>query len=62
MQIQCPICKKLTTWEENPHRPFCSDKCKLRDLGNWASGSYRIEGEEHVPEEGTGELEGNADG
>ncbi|MBI4826934.1 MAG: DNA gyrase inhibitor YacG [Nitrospirae bacterium] len=44
MKIKCPYCKKDTTWEENPHRPFCSDRCKLIDLGKWASGEYKIEG------------------
>ncbi|MDO8282347.1 MAG: DNA gyrase inhibitor YacG [Thermodesulfovibrionia bacterium] len=44
MKIKCPYCKKDTTWEENPHRPFCSERCKLIDLGKWASGEYKIEG------------------
>ncbi|GAB4390108.1 MAG: DNA gyrase inhibitor YacG [Thermodesulfovibrionales bacterium] len=46
MKIKCPVCKKLTTWEENPHRPFCSERCKMIDLGKWASEEYRIEGKE----------------
>ena len=46
MKITCPICKNKTTWEENPWRPFCSERCKLIDLGKWASEEYRIEGEE----------------
>lgn len=46
MKIKCPVCKKVTTWEENPHRPFCSERCKLIDLGKWASEEYRIEGKE----------------
>lgn len=46
MQITCPICKKKTTWEENPWRPFCSERCKLIDLGKWASGEYKIAGKE----------------
>lgn len=45
MQITCPLCKKKTTWEENPWRPFCSERCKLVDLGKWASDEYRIPGE-----------------
>ena len=43
MQIQCPLCKTLITWEENPSRPFCSERCKLIDLGEWASEKYRVE-------------------
>jgi uncharacterized protein len=38
----CPICRKGTRWEDNPFRPFCSERCRLIDLGKWASGEYRI--------------------
>ncbi len=41
----------MTTWEENPWKPFCSERCKLIDLGRWASGEYRIEGERVDEEE-----------
>ena len=41
-QITCPQCRKPATWQDNPHRPFCSDRCKLIDLGQWADESYRI--------------------
>ncbi len=51
MKIICPLCKKQTTWEENPWRPFCSEKCKLIDLGKWVSEEYKIEGEEAKSEE-----------
>jgi len=42
MQVICPVCKNKTTWEENPWRPFCSERCKLIDLGKWVSEEYRI--------------------
>jgi endogenous inhibitor of DNA gyrase (YacG/DUF329 family) len=42
VKIICPHCKNVTTWEENPWRPFCSERCKLIDLGRWASEEYRI--------------------
>ena len=32
-------------WEDNPHRPFCSERCRVIDLGSWASERYRIAGE-----------------
>ncbi|MGQ9571229.1 MAG: DNA gyrase inhibitor YacG [Thermodesulfovibrionales bacterium] len=51
MKIICPTCKKKTTWEENPWRPFCSERCKLIDLGKWVSEEYRIEGEKVKSEE-----------
>ncbi len=46
MQIQCPVCKKKTTWEENPYKPFCSERCKLIDLGKWATEEYKVPGEQ----------------
>ncbi|MDX9714472.1 MAG: DNA gyrase inhibitor YacG [Dissulfurispiraceae bacterium] len=42
MQIKCPMCANITTWEENPFRPFCSERCKMIDLGKWASEEYTI--------------------
>ncbi len=44
MKVKCPICKKETEWEGNEYRPFCSERCKLIDLGKWASEEYRITG------------------
>ena len=43
--VRCPTCRHLVQWEANRHRPFCSERCKLRDLGNWAAERYRIAGE-----------------
>jgi hypothetical protein len=51
MKITCPLCKRTTTWEENPWRPFCSEKCKLIDLGKWVSEEYKIEGEKAEEEQ-----------
>lgn len=42
MKIKCPICGVITTWEENDNRPFCSARCKMIDLGKWASEDYKI--------------------
>ncbi len=65
MIIHCPLCHKKTTWEENPYRPFCSERCKLTDLGLWAGEEYRIADEsadETAEEEGTaGEGENSVD-
>ncbi|HSW61814.1 MAG TPA: DNA gyrase inhibitor YacG [Dissulfurispiraceae bacterium] len=44
MPVSCPCCRNKTTWEENPWRPFCSERCKMVDLGRWALEDYRIEG------------------
>ena len=40
--MKCPNCRKETTWQDNPSRPFCSELCKLIDLGNWADGAYSV--------------------
>jgi len=39
--MKCPICKKEVT-AENDFYPFCSERCKIIDLGNWASEKYVI--------------------
>ncbi|MBI5408585.1 MAG: DNA gyrase inhibitor YacG [Nitrospirae bacterium] len=44
MKVKCPTCKQWTEWRDNPFRPFCSERCKLIDLGAWASDAYKIEG------------------
>ncbi|MBV2168459.1 MAG: DNA gyrase inhibitor YacG [Bdellovibrio sp.] len=42
-QVKCPQCGRLTLYStENPFRPFCSERCRLIDLGEWASEGYRI--------------------
>ncbi len=41
--VNCPRCGKSVLWDEdNRYRPFCSERCKLIDLGQWAAESYRI--------------------
>jgi endogenous inhibitor of DNA gyrase (YacG/DUF329 family) len=41
--VNCPQCGKPVPWSAgNPHRPFCSERCRLIDLGQWASESYRV--------------------
>jgi hypothetical protein len=41
--VQCPRCGSPASFApENKWRPFCSERCKLIDLGQWASEGYRI--------------------
>jgi endogenous inhibitor of DNA gyrase (YacG/DUF329 family) len=42
MKFQCPICRKPTDSDSNAEFPFCSERCKLLDLGAWASEKYVI--------------------
>lgn len=39
--LRCPTCRTVVT-EQNENFPFCSDRCRVIDLGKWASGGYRI--------------------
>jgi hypothetical protein len=39
---KCPRCGKETAYEANPFRPFCSERCRLIDLGLWFSDAYAI--------------------
>ncbi len=42
-KVACPQCGKASVWtQDNPYRPFCCERCKLVDLGQWASEGYRI--------------------
>lgn len=38
----CPRCGETSQWEGNEFRPFCSERCKLIDLGAWASDEYKL--------------------
>jgi hypothetical protein len=59
-KIFCPVCKKETAWKDNPFRPFCSERCRLIDLGKWAAEEYRVAGEKNsLPEEGEQENNSN---
>jgi uncharacterized protein len=41
--VSCPQCGKSTPWSaDNAFRPFCSERCKLIDFGQWASEGYRV--------------------
>lgn len=47
--MKCPQCGLLTVYkQENLFRPFCSERCKLIDLGQWASENYKIPTNEPV--------------
>jgi uncharacterized protein len=57
-KINCPICNKENTWKpENTFRPFCSERCKLIDLGEWANESRKIPGKPISPHLPTGQDE-----
>ena len=50
-QVKCPTCGKYVEWsEKHPWRPFCSDRCRMIDLGSWADENYRIKGKADAKE------------
>jgi endogenous inhibitor of DNA gyrase (YacG/DUF329 family) len=42
MKHRCPICKTATDSEVHQEFPFCSERCRLADLGAWASEKYVV--------------------
>ncbi|HET6465871.1 MAG TPA: DNA gyrase inhibitor YacG [Nitrospiria bacterium] len=51
MKLPCPICHKSVEWRSNAFRPFCSERCRMTDLGNWALEKYRIKTENKADEQ-----------
>ncbi|HET6725392.1 MAG TPA: DNA gyrase inhibitor YacG [Gammaproteobacteria bacterium] len=46
-EVPCPQCGRLVEWSEAaPFRPFCSERCRLIDLGEWFDESHAIPGDE----------------
>jgi len=52
VHLRCPICKRHVK-NSDADFPFCSERCRLLDLGKWASGEYKIPSpimdEEEIP-------------
>jgi endogenous inhibitor of DNA gyrase (YacG/DUF329 family) len=50
--VTCPTCSAAVRWTaENTWKPFCSERCKLIDLGHWATEQYRVPAESPPDEE-----------
>ena len=56
--VKCPNCGRETEYKGNEFRPFCSERCKMLDLGAWIDGEYTlpVEGTE-VTEEDIEQIE-----
>jgi uncharacterized protein len=44
-RVKCPTCHRELDWESAPFRPFCSERCRLIDLGAWLTEKHAIPGE-----------------
>lgn len=53
MSKPCPICKKPRNQE---HAPFCSTRCRDRDLAKWFGDGYAVPGRTALPEEIAAEV------
>ena len=44
--VQCPTCQREVAWtDKSPFRPFCSERCKMVDLGAWFAEEHKLPGE-----------------
>ena len=51
-KVPCPRCGRPAVFSpDNKWRPFCSERCKMIDLGKWAAEDYRVEGKDEKPPE-----------
>jgi endogenous inhibitor of DNA gyrase (YacG/DUF329 family) len=47
--VACPHCGTSVVWQkESQFRPFCSERCKLIDAGNWVMGKYSVNAEDEI--------------
>jgi hypothetical protein len=50
--VKCPTCRRPVVWSEaSSYRPFCSERCRLIDMGAWLTEQHKI------PDESGGESE-----
>lgn len=53
--VPCPTCRQAADFSAaNRFRPFCSERCKRTDLGDWASERFRIDGQDGEADPGAG--------
>lgn len=52
IKVKCPVCRRSVEWTaEYPFKPFCSERCKLIDLGAWAAEEHCIAEEGYAQED-----------
>ena len=44
-RIKCPTCRREIEWSSSEFRPFCSERCRLIDLGAWLTEKHAIPGD-----------------
>lgn len=53
-RVKCPTCHREIDWSQSAFRPFCSERCRLIDLGAWLTEKHAIPGEPVQDESGQG--------
>ena len=51
LKVKCPHCKKEFVYNSSDFRPFCSERCRMVDLGHWLEGSYAVPAQNLTEEE-----------
>ena len=51
LQVKCPHCKKEFAYHSSEFRPFCSERCRMVDLGHWLEESYAVPAQNLTQEE-----------
>lgn len=41
-QVECPTCNKKFNYYESKFRPFCTERCRMVDLGHWLDENYKV--------------------
>ena len=60
-RVKCPTCQRELDWSQSPFRPFCSERCRLIDLGAWLTEKHAIPGEAAPEESGRGAGQSDED-
>ena len=60
--VRCPTCQKLFIYGESPFRPFCSERCRMVDLGRWFKEEYTVAAVDQTPPDEEQSSSSNNDG
>jgi endogenous inhibitor of DNA gyrase (YacG/DUF329 family) len=62
ISVKCPVCGRAVTWlPAELYKPFCSERCKLIDLGEWADEGYKIPVKDENLDDGFTESDSSED-
>ena len=60
-KVNCPHCKKEVIWNSSAEfRPFCTERCRLQDLGAWFTEEHVIDGDENTNTESLEQIQNNS--